>query len=110
MTDINENNFRKTYVIWFLILVLSPISLGLATAIVNFTLPEDFVASLTAILKTGVIILTIWYGKKVGIKNVWAWALGFLTLLPFMVWISALILLTRKTGGQLKEKTVEIKK
>src|SRR3989344_6088466 len=95
-----QNNFRKTYIIWFLILVLPPILLRLGTASGNIALSEDFAALLTIITKVGVIILTIWYGLKIGIKNVWAWVLGFATLLPLMVWISAAILLTRKTGSQ----------
>lgn len=95
-----QNNFRKTYITWFLILVLPPILLRLGTASGNIALSEDFAALLTIITKVGVIILTIWYGLKIGIKNVWAWVLGFATLLPLMVWISAAILLTRKTGSQ----------
>jgi len=95
-----QNNFRKTYITWFLILVLPPILLRLGTASGNIALSEDFAALLTIITKVGVIILTIWYGLKVEIKNVWAWVLGFATLLPLMVWISAAILLTRKTGNQ----------
>lgn len=95
-----QNNFRKTYITWFLILVLPPILLRLGTASGNIALSEDFAALLTIITKVGVIILTIWYGLKVGIKNIWAWVLGFATLLPLMVWISAAILLTRKTGSQ----------
>lgn len=95
-----QNNFRKTYITWFLILVLPPILLRLGTASGNVALSEDFAAFLTIITKVGVIILTIWYGLKIGIKNVWAWVLGFATLLPLMVWISAAILLTRKTGSQ----------
>lgn len=94
-----QNNFRKTYITWFLILILPPILLRLGTASGNIALSEDFAAFLTIITKIGAIILTIWYGLKVGIKNVWAWVLGFSTLLPLMVWISAAILLTRKTGG-----------
>lgn len=95
-----QNNFRKTYITWFLILVLPPILLRLGTASGNIALSEDFAALLTIITKVVVIILTIWYGLKVGIKNVWAWVLGFATLLPLMVWISAAILLTRKIGSQ----------
>lgn len=95
-----QNNFRKTYITWFLILVLPPILLRLGTTSGNIALSEDLAALLTIITKVGVIILTIWYGLKVGIKNVWAWVLGFATLLPLMVWISAAILLTRKTGSQ----------
>ena len=95
-----QNNFRKTYITWFLILVLPPILLRLGTASGNIALSEDFATLLTIITKVGVIILTVWYGLKVGIKNVWAWVLGFATLLPLMVWISAAILLTRKTGSQ----------
>jgi len=95
-----QNNFRKTYITWFLILILPPILLRLGTASGNIALSEDFAALLTIITKVGAIILTIWYGLKVGIKNVWAWVLGFATLLPLMVWISAAILLTRKTGSQ----------
>ncbi len=95
-----QNNFRKIYITWFLILVLPPILLRLGTASGNIALSEDLAALLTIVTKVGVIILTIWYGLKVGIKNVWAWVLGFATLLPLMVWISAAILLTRKTGDQ----------
>lgn len=95
-----QNNFRKTYITWFLILILPPILLRLGTASGNIALSEDFAAFLTIITKVGAIILTIWYGLKVGIKNIWAWVLGFATLLPLMVWVSAAILLTRKTGSQ----------
>ncbi len=95
-----QNNFRKTYITWFLILVLPPILLRLGTASGNIALSEDFAALLSIITKVGVIILTIWYGLKIEIKNIWSWVLGFATLLPFMVWISAVILLTRKTGSQ----------
>jgi len=95
-----QNKERKIYITWFLVLVIPPILSRLGTASGNIALSEDLAAFLTVITKAGIIILTIWYGLKVGIKNVWAWVLGFATLLPLMVWISAVILLTRKTGGQ----------
>ena len=97
-----QSKERKTYITWFLILVLPPILLRLGTASGNIALSEDFAAFLTVVTKIGVIILTIWYGLKVEIKNVWAWTLGFVTLLPLMVWVSAAILLTRKAGNQKK--------
>lgn len=86
-----QNNFRKTYITWLLILVLPPILLRLGTASGNIALSEDLAALLTIVTKVGAIILTIWYGLKVGIKDVWVWVLGFATLLPLMVWISAAI-------------------
>lgn len=92
-----QNNFRKAYITWFLILVLPPVLLRLGTVSGNIAISENLAALLTIITKTGFVILTIWYALKVGIKPVWAWLLGFSTLLPLMVWISAIILLTRKT-------------
>jgi len=93
-------NHKKIYIIWFLILVLPPILARVGVESRNLALSEDLAALLTIISKVGVIILTIWYGLKVGIKLVWAWVLGFATLLPLMVWISAVILLTRKVGDK----------
>lgn len=95
-----QNNFRKTYITWFLILVLPPVLLRLGTASGNIVLSENLAALLTVITKIGFVILTIWYALKVGIKPAWAWLLGFSTLLPLMVWISAIILLTRKTNSK----------
>ena len=96
----NGSKERRIYITWFLILVLPPILLRLGTASGNIALSEDFAAFLTIVTKVGAIILTIWYGLKVEIRKVWAWVLGFSTLLPLMVWVSAAILLTRKTGSQ----------
>lgn len=91
-----QNNFRKTYIIWFLVLVLSSIILRLGTVIGYIAISESFAALLTIISKAGFVILTIWYGLKIGIKKAWAWVLGLATLLPLMPWISAVILLRRK--------------
>lgn len=93
-------NHKKIYIIWFLILVLPPILARVGVESGNLAPSEDLAALLTIISKVGVIIVTIWYGSKVGIKPVWAWVLGFATLLPLMVWISAVILLTRKVGDK----------
>lgn len=95
-----QKNFRKTYITWYLILVLSSILIQLGIVSGNITLSQDLAVFLTIIGKIGIIVLTIWYGLKVGLKNVSAWVLGLATLLPFMIWISAAILLTRKTGTQ----------
>jgi len=67
-----QNKERKIYITWFLVLVIPPILSRLGTASGNIALSEDLAAFLTVITKAGIIILTIWYGLKVGIKNVWA--------------------------------------
>lgn len=100
-----HNNFRKTYMTWILILVLPRVLVHLGVASGHIALSEDLVALLTVVTKSGAIFLIIWYGLKVGIKNVWAWVLGFATLLPFKFWISVAILLTQKTGHSNLENT-----
>lgn len=97
-------NYRKTYITWFLILVLPAILIRLATYSGEMALSEDLAVLLTIISKTGMIVITIWYGLKVGIANFWAWALGLSTLLPLMTWISLIILLTRKSDNTTKSK------
>lgn len=97
-------NHKKTYITWFLILVLPAILIKLATYSGEMTLSEDLAALLTIISKIGIIIITIWYGLKVGVGNVWAWVLGLITLLPLMTWISLIILLSRKLEGSTKSK------
>lgn len=97
-------NHKKTYITWFLILVLPAILIKLATYSGEMALSEDLAALLTIISKIGMIIITIWYGLKVGIGNVWAWVLGLSTLFPLMTWISLIILLSRKPDGLSKSK------
>lgn len=89
--------YKKTYITWFLVLVLPAILIKLATYSGQMALSVDLAVLLTIITKIALIIITIWYGLKVGMKNIWAWVLGFSTLLPFMTWISLIILLSRKT-------------
>ncbi len=99
-------NHKKTYITWFLILVLPAILIKLATYSGGMTLSEDLAAFLTIISKIGMIIITIRYGLKIGIKTIWVWLLGLSTLLPFMTWISLIILLTRKTEVPEKSESV----
>ncbi|GAG59413.1 unnamed protein product [marine sediment metagenome] len=89
--------YKKTYITWFLILVVPPILIRLATYSGKMALSVDLAALGTIITKIAIISITIWYGLKVGMKNIWAWVLGFSTLLPIMPWISLIILLSRKT-------------
>jgi hypothetical protein len=88
--------FRKVYISWFIILILPPILLRIGNYCGFTFISKDFAALLTIITKLGFIILTIWYGIKIGIKSIWAWILGVTTLLPFAVWISLIILLKFK--------------
>lgn len=92
-------NHKKTYITWFLILILPAILIRLTIYLGEMALSEDLAALLTIISKIGMMIITIWYGLKVGIGNVWAWVLGLSTLLPFMTWLSLIILLFRKSKG-----------
>ncbi len=95
-----QHNSRKIYIKWFLVLILPPILFRLG----GVELFEELAVLLTIITKFGLIILTIWYGLKVGIKNIWAFVLGLSTLIPLMPWISMIILLTRKVKTPAKEK------
>lgn len=89
-------NYKKTYITWFVILVLPPILVRLATMSGNLLLSEDLAMLLTIITKIGIIILTIWYALKLKMKTPVSWGLGLSTLIPFMSWVSFVILLNSK--------------
>ena len=89
-------NNKKTYITWFIILVLPPILVRLATMSGNLLLSEELAQLLTIITKIGLIALTIWYASKLKMKTAIAWVLGLSTLIPLMPWISLIILLKSK--------------
>lgn len=91
---------KKIYVIWFIILVLPPIIIRLMTESGNLILPEDIAMLLTVITKVGIIIFTILYALTIKIDRLFSFILGFITLLPFGVWISFIILLTKGAGNK----------
>jgi len=90
-----QNYFRKIYITLLLILILPPILLRLGITYGHIVISQDLAICLTLISKIGLITITIWYGLNVRINKFLVWILGFATLLPLMVWISAIILLTR---------------
>jgi len=102
-----KTNYKKTYLIWFAILVLPPILLRIGLEVGQITISEDLAAILTIVSKIGAIILTIWYALKTRMQKVWAWILGLSTLLPFMVWVSLLILLSRKPMTKKEEEALQ---
>lgn len=61
---------------------------------------DTIVGITTLSYKLGLIYITIWYGIKSGMKKVWAWILGFSTLLPLMWIISIVYLLKRKSSKE----------
>lgn len=103
----DKTNYKKTYLIWFAILVLPPILLRSGFEAGEIFISEDLAALLTTISKIGAIILTIWYALKTRMQKVWAWVLGLSTLLPFMVWVSLLILLNRKPITKKEEEALQ---
>jgi len=103
----DKTNYKKTYLIWFAVLVLPPILLRIGFEAGEIAISEDLAAFLTIVSKIGAIILTIWYALKTRMQKVWAWILGLSTLLPFMVWVSLLILLSRKPLTKKEEEAMQ---
>ena len=91
---------KKIYVLWFFILILFPLVPLFLIFTGHFNMSDESIDILTVLLKIGCIILTIWYGLKLKIKPVWAWLLGLSTLLPFMAWVSFIVLLSRKINSE----------
>lgn len=89
-------NNKKTYITWFIILVLPPILVRLGVMSGNLLLSEDLAQLLTIITKIGLIALTIWYALKLKMSKVVSIVLGLSTLVPFMPWVSLVILLMYK--------------
>lgn len=86
--------FKKIYIIWFLVLITPPILTKIYFYLTNgylFTEETSFV--LTIITKVVLMILTFWYAFKIKVKDIWAIILGISTLIPFIAWISFIILL-----------------
>ncbi|OGI60910.1 hypothetical protein A2641_00785 [Candidatus Nomurabacteria bacterium RIFCSPHIGHO2_01_FULL_37_25] len=95
---------KKTYIIWFVVLIVPPILVRIGVMSGNILLSEELSQLLTIITKIGLIALTIWYALKLKMKTAVSWGLGLSTLVPFMPWVSLIILLNSKVKMDDKEK------
>lgn len=87
--------YKKRYLIFFTILALPPILVRISTFTGSVKIHQDLSIIFTLLTKICFVILTTWYALKTNMRSIWAWILGLSTVLPFMPWISLIILLLR---------------
>ena len=100
--SITKDKPRISYLVLFATLIIPAISLDWLALTTNFSLSPGVTSSVVTISRVGIIILTAWYSLRVGLGWCLAGVLSISTLLPFMTWISYLILITR--GLKTQEK------
>ena len=97
-------NHKRTYIIWFIVLI-APAIISKIFYYAGYPLfNADEANILTIISKIGLIVLTIWYALKIHFNRHWAILLGISTILPFMTWISLIILLKKSGEKKLDSK------
>jgi hypothetical protein len=81
---------------WFLSLLGVSLALTFGSQAGVLVLPLELAPFLSLALKATLVAVTIWYGLRVGLRPVWAWVLGFSSIFSIMIWVSLVILLSRK--------------
>lgn len=97
--NLDTSKPKTRYIIGFLVVIGLPLMANVGNTTGDLAISVRVAEVLTLAGKLGLIAITIWYALKVRMKKHWAWVLGLSTLLPLMAWVSFIILLTRKPGG-----------